>query len=102
MPDHEPKSKTEAATDVWHLARDYARQETIDPLKDVGRYLAFGGLGALLGSVGVILLMLSGLRALQTQTGSTFAGNLSWIPYLIVLAVAGACAGYAVMRISRK
>jgi hypothetical protein len=92
----------ETAADALSLTRDYVRQETIDPLKGVGRYLAYGGIGVLLGSIGVILLMLAGLRLLQTQTGSTFQGNLSWIPYLIVLVVACACAGYAVMRISRK
>lgn len=46
--------------------------------------------------------MLAGLRALQTETGSTFTGNLSWLPYLIVIVVAGAIAGYAATRISRK
>ena len=59
-------------------------------------------LNSLLGSIGVILLMLAGLRALQTETGSTFTGNLSWLPYLIVLVVAAALVGYAVTRISRK
>ena len=67
---------------------DYAKQETIDPLKGVGRYLTFGVPGALLIGFGMVLLMLSGLRALQTQTGSTFHGSLSWLPYIIVLVVA--------------
>lgn len=102
MPDEEPKSVPEVATELWALTKDYARQETVDPLKGVGRYLAYGSAGALLGSIGVILLMLAGLRALQTETGSTFEGNLSWIPYLIVLVVAGALVAYAVSRISRK
>lgn len=102
MPEQESKSMPEVATELWGLTKDYARQETIDPLKGVGRYLAYGGIGALLGSIGVILLMLAGLRALQTETGSTFTGNLSWLPYLIVIVVAGAIAGYAATRISRK
>ena len=102
MPEQEPKSMPEVATELWGLTKDYARQETVDPLKGVGRYLAYGGIGALLGSIGVILLMLAGLRALQTETGSTFTGNLSWLPYLIVLVVAAALVGYAVTRISRK
>ena len=79
----------EVATELWALTKDYARQETVDPLKGVGRYLGYGVAGALLGGVGVILLMLAGLRALQTETGDAFDGNLSWLPYLIVLVVAG-------------
>jgi hypothetical protein len=50
----------------------------------------------------VILLMLAGLRALQTETGDALDGNLSWLPYLIVLAVAAALVAWAVTRISRK
>src|SRR3546814_16277709 len=36
--------------------------------------------------VGSILLAIGALRALQTETGSTFTGSLSWAPYGIVLA----------------
>ena len=36
-----------------------------------------------------MLLLVGGLRALQTETGSTFEGNWSWVPYLITLAGAG-------------
>ena len=101
MPDAEPKSIPEVATELWAMTKDYASQETIDPLKGVGRYFGYGGIGALLGSIGVILLMLSLLRALQTETGTTFQGNWSWAPYMIVLVVAGAVAAYAFSRISR-
>jgi len=101
VPEPESKSMPEVANELWGLTKDYARQETIDPLKGVGRYLAYGAAGALLGSLGVILLMLSLLRALQTETGDTFDGNWSWAPYMIVLLVAGAVAAYAFSRISR-
>jgi hypothetical protein len=93
---------SEVANELWGLTRDYARQETVDPLKGVGRYLAYGGAGALLGSIGVIMLMLAGLRALQTETGSTFTGHWSWAPYGIVLVVAALVAFYAFSRISRR
>lgn len=102
MPEPETKSMPEVATELWGLTKDYARQETIEPLKGVGRYLGYGAAGALLGSLGVLLLMLAGLRALQTQTGSTFTGNLSWLPYVIVLVVAAALVAWAVTRISKK
>jgi len=102
VPEPEPKSIPEIATELWALTKDYARQETVDPLKGVGRYLGFGAAGALLGGVGVILLMLAGLRALQTETGDALDGNLSWLPYLIVLVVAAALVAWAVTRISKK
>lgn len=102
VPEPEPKPIPEVANELWALTRDYARQEAVDPLKGIGRYLAYGAAGALLGGTGVILLMLAGLRALQTETGTTFEGTWSWVPYVIVLVAAGAVAAYAFARISRE
>ncbi len=102
MPEPESKSMPEVATELWGLTKDYARQETVEPLRGVGRYLGYGTAGALLLGVGVILLMLAGLRALQTETGDALDGNLSWLPYIIVLVVASALVGWAVTRISKK
>jgi hypothetical protein len=99
-----PKSKSipEIFQELWELLRDYAKQETVDPLRNLGRYLAAGTGGALLLALGFFFLGLSGLRALQTQTGDTFDdGWMSALPYLIVLAVLGAIAGIAVSRIGR-
>lgn len=96
------KTIPEIATELWELTRDYAKQETIDPLKGLGRFLGFGVLGAVLLGIGSTLLMLSGLRALQTETGSTFTGNLSWIPYLIVVAGGAVLIALALLRISRR
>ncbi len=64
----------------------YAKQETVVPLKQLGRYAGFGIGGALVLGLGVALLGVGALRALQTETGDTFAGDWSWAPYLIVFA----------------
>ena len=102
MPDTEAKPVGEVASELWELTRAYAKQETVDPLKGVGRFLAYGVAGALLLGIGVILLMLAGLRALQSETGSWFTGILSWIPYLIVLFVGTALIALALTRIQKK
>jgi hypothetical protein len=102
VPDTEAKPIGEVASELWELTRTYAKQETVDPLKGVGRFLAYGVAGALLLGIGVILLMLAGLRALQTETGTWFTGNLSWIPYIIVLVVGSALIALALTRIQKK
>lgn len=79
------KSLPSHAAELWSMVREYARQETVEPLKGLGRYVAFGAAGSVLLGVGTVLLALAGLRALQTETGGTFDGNWSWAPYLIVL-----------------
>ena len=87
MSQPQPKSIPEVATEVWNLTRDYAKQETLDPLKGVARYVGFGLGGALVGGLGVVLLMLSGLRALQTETGTTFEGSWDWGQLWVVFAL---------------
>lgn len=72
-------------TGLKDLLVDYAKQETIEPLKGLPRYLAFGVGGAVLVGAGLLLLSLAGLRALQTEGPSWVTGNLSWLPYLFVL-----------------
>ena len=62
---------------------------------------AFGVSGSIALSVGVLLLLLALLRALQTETGSTFTGHLSWLPYLITAAAALVVLGLSVWRITK-
>ena len=65
----------------------YFRQQTLVPLQQLGRYIGFGILGSLLLGFGVVFLAMSGLRALQDETGDTFTGDWSWVPYLIMFVV---------------
>jgi Putative Actinobacterial Holin-X, holin superfamily III len=102
VPEPSDKSVPQVVSELWDLTKDYARQETVDPLKGIGRYLAFGLAGAVLTSIGVILLLLALLRALQTETGTALTGNLSWIPYLVVLLVGAVLILLATSRINPK
>jgi hypothetical protein len=96
-----PKSIPDIVQELWELLKNYARQETVDPLKGLGRYLGYGIGGAALLSLGLFFLMLSILRVLQSETGDAFTGWLSAMPYLIVLVIAALVAGLAAMRISK-
>lgn len=88
--DQDHESLPGQAQDLWQLVVGYAKQETLDPIKGLGRFIGFGLASALLSSVGVVLLLLGGLRFLQTETGSAFHGRRTFLPYMIVLAVGGA------------
>ena len=87
--------------ELWDLVRAYTKQETVEPIKGIGRSAAFGVAGSLLVSIGLVLLVLAGLRALQTETGTTFTGNWSWAPYLITLA-GSAIVMMFLLRFTRK
>ncbi len=74
------------AKELVDLVVGYAKQETLDPLKRLGKNVAFGVVGAVLVGTGTLFLALSALRALQTEV-DTFDGNLSWAPYGIVAVI---------------
>jgi hypothetical protein len=93
---------TAAGREFVDLVVAYAKQETLGPLKGLGKFVGLSLSGSILISIGVPLLLLALLRALQTETGSTFGGNLSWLPYLITLAAALGVAGLAAWRIKKN
>ena len=96
------KSLPTLASELWDLVRAYARQETVEPLKGIGRFLAFGVAGSLFLCIGVVLLATAALRALQTQTGDLFDENLSFVPYLIVLVGCAVVVALALSRTAKK
>lgn len=98
----EGKPLPQVASELWELVVAYFKQETLDPLKQLGRYVAFGVIGAFLLGSGVVYVSMSGLRALQTETGDTFAGDWTWVPYLIVTAALLVGAGITWMARGRR
>jgi hypothetical protein len=99
------KSIAQVLSELWELLRDYAKQETVEPLKGLGRYVAYGVASAVLLGVGIILLTLGMLRLLQTQTNEHLTGSLTWVPYAIsfvfLLLLIGLCV-YAIKPKERK
>ena len=85
MSSESPKTPQETIAELWELVVAYARQETVEPLLQLRRYIAFGLAGALLLGMGVFFCTMAALRALQTETGSRLAGHLAWIPYVVVV-----------------
>jgi len=89
------------------MVTDYAKQQTVDPLKHLGKWAAFGVAGAVSMMIGVFLLGLGALRLFQkwdwTQCEMVGAGadavceggGWSFAPYifvfLILLVAAGLC-----------
>jgi len=92
----------EGLGDLVDLIKDYARQETVDPLKGAGRWVGFGLLGSVLVMIGGIALTLALLRALQEETGSALTGNLSWAPYALTLLALSVVIGLLALRINKK
>src|SRR4051794_40562081 len=98
----EEKSLLAQIKELWQLGLAYFKQETVEPARNLARFVLFGLAGSLVLGFGLVLLMLCGLRALQTETGAHFQGNNSWIPYVIVLIASVILIGAAVAGIARS
>jgi len=100
--DKTDNSMTAQISELWQLIVAYAKQETIEPIKGLARFVGYGVLGSICLAIGLTFLLLATLRALQTETGSSMQGHLSWIPYLVTVAVGAIVAGLAGMQITKK
>jgi hypothetical protein len=95
------KSPAEHIDELKELLVGYAKQETVDPLKSLRRYLAFGMAGSVLVGVGVSLALLGVLRLLQSLDVfspdlASQPGALSLVPYAATLVVGVIVIGLAV------
>jgi len=90
-----------AGQDALSLVVEYAKQETLEPLKGLGRFVVFGVAGSVLGAVGLVVAAVGLLRLLQGETGTTFAGNWSWAPYLLCAVVVLVATGAAIAAVGR-
>lgn len=92
------------------MVTDYAKQQTVEPLKNLGKWAAFGVAGGLLLTIGAFLTGLGFLRLFQKMSflseecallpnegGASLTCDTTWtfVPYLMVfgllIAAAGAC-----------
>lgn len=90
--------------ETYELVRDYAKQETVGPLKGAGRWLAFGLLAAFFMSVGIVILLLAVLRLTQDLILHVWwpeqADGLSFLPYVVTLLVGLVTSGVVWSRVS--
>ena len=87
--------------EIGDLVKAYARQELVGPLRNMGRFVGLGIAGALMLGIGLMLLALGGLRAIQAEAADTFDGNWSFVPYVIMLIAIGIAMVLIGMRIMK-
>lgn len=97
----EDKGPGEIVNELWILCRDYAKQETVDPLKQLLQFVKWGFGGALLLALGLVFGAVSVLRILQNETGEHLTGSWSWVPYLAALVFTAAAIALSVAAITR-
>ncbi|MHB1988338.1 MAG: hypothetical protein ACYCSF_10195 [Acidimicrobiales bacterium] len=92
---HKAQGTRTEVTELVGMVKSYALQETVGPLKQIGRALAFGSAAALMFGIAAVLFLVGLLRVLQTETGSLFGGEWTWVPYLLTIIAAVVFLGVA-------
>lgn len=98
---HENPVEAPGIGELANLVVAYAKQETLDPIRGAGRWLAYGFAGILSLIFGVAYLALGLLRLLQFEMFAN-ATTWSWVPYFIVMAMGVIVALVAVSRINKN
>ncbi len=89
-----------AGDDAFQLTVDYLKQETVEPLRGLGRFLYMGIAGSCFLAGGILLILIGVLRLLQTETGTALTGDWSWVPYAVVVVLGIAVVGLAAWRVT--
>jgi hypothetical protein len=87
--------------ELIEFVRSYVKQETVEPLRGVGRWIAFGAAGALCLGLGLVIVLLGVLRLVEEEWPRTASGSWSWVAYLITLLVAIALLVVTLLRIKK-
>ena len=95
------KKPADHVNELKDLVVGYARQETIDPLKSLGRYVGWGLAGSACVAIGCGFLLLALLRGLESWDALDGTGAMSLIPYAATIVAAAAMVGLAVFRITK-
>ena len=86
-----PKAKnpTGDARELVDLVIAYAKQETLEPLKGLGKNAAFGLGGAVFLGIGGVFCSIGALRAMQSETDFFERHNLTYLPYIFTVLILG-------------
>ena len=89
-----------SVVELYEMIRDYVKQETLDPLRGVGRWLAWGIVGAIALLFGAVVGLIGLLRLLQAEVFDQ-PNQYTWVPYMIIVGVAVVMIWLSLTRIQR-
>ena len=81
------RNPTGDAKELVDLVIAYAKQETLEPLKGLGKNTLKGLGGAVLLGIGGLFASIGALRAMQTETDFFERHNLTYLPYIFTVII---------------
>lgn len=97
-----PPTTTDHVSDVVDSVKQYAKQETVEPLRGALRWLAFGIAGALAIGLGLTLVVVGVLRLSQDLLAEQLDGAWSFVHYVIAAVFSVILVVLALSRVQKK
>ncbi len=85
----EPRSTYTQVEELIDLIKAYIKQETVDPLRTLGKRFGLGIAAALLFGISAVFFSLAVLRGIQRYMGFVNRGIVSVVPYVGVALLPG-------------
>ena len=95
-------STSDQVSDIVDSVKQYARQETLEPMKGAARWVAVGSIAALSLGISIVFLTMAVLRLSQDLGGTVLDGSWSFVHYFITLAVVAVLVALSFSRISHR
>lgn len=97
-----PMSSVDRVADVVETVKEYARQETVEPIRGAARWVGLGTIASLCLGIAMLYAALAVLRASQDLGGDALDGAWSFVHYLVTVVVLAVLVWAAVSRIGRS
>lgn len=94
-------SSVDRVADVVETVKEYARQETVEPIRGAARWVAVGTVASLCLGVAMLYAALAVLRVSQDLGGSALDGSWSFLHYLVTAVVLAVLVKVTISRIGR-
>ena len=94
-----PTELPELVGEFIEMSKKYLRQETLEPVKQLGRFIGYGFAGGLAFAVGTLLVGIAGMRWLvDALPNGPYWEGLGYVVAAVVLAIVGGLVVFAGSR----
>jgi cytochrome c biogenesis protein CcdA len=90
------------AEDLFSTIKQYARQETLEPLRGAVRWLGVGTIAALSLGLALVYVSLGVLRFSQDMGGTVLDGSWSFVHYFVSLFIVAIVVVITFSRVSQR
>jgi hypothetical protein len=97
-----PNGPVDKVGDLFDSVKQYARQETLEPIKGALRWVGVGSVASLSLGLALIFSTLAVLRLSQDLGGTVLDGSWSFLHYFITLIVVAVLVAVTFSRVSRR